>query len=94
MANNFKINATAFYDMRRTPEVQKKLEDIAEAIAHEANTKADFQEDPEGYKTSSVQGEKSPQGRWRTTVITATEEAVIDNATNNTLLGSIDAGRI
>ncbi len=95
MASNFKFNPQGFYDIRRSPGVVAKLEAMAQAIADQANGASDLatDEDEGGYRTSSVQGQKNPQGRWRTTVITATEKAIADNAANNTLLGSLDAGR-
>lgn len=86
----YHYNDDAFFNVRRTPEVQRKLEEIAEKIAAEANRQAGLED---GYRTSSQQGQRSPQGRWRTTVITADLESVIDNSRNNTLLRSIDAGK-
>lgn len=91
MARNYELIPEGFYAIRRAPGVVEKLDRMAKAVADQANQSADLEE--EGYKTSSVQGEKKPQGRWRTTVITATEEATMDNASNNTLVKSLDAGR-
>lgn len=91
MANfEFETFPDVFYKIRSSPEVRKVLEQMAEAIAKQANESADLED---GYRTSSVQGAKDPQGRWRTTVITATAEAMADNAKNNTLIRSADAGR-
>lgn len=90
MAKKFKINLDGFYNVRRSPKVVDKLEKMAKAIADKSNSDAGL---TDGYRTSSTQGLKKPQGRWRTTVITATAEAQKDNAENNRLLRNLDAGR-
>lgn len=72
-----KLNKDGFYALRRDPKVRELEERIAQQIASECG---------DGYKTSSVQGRKDPQGRWRTTVITATRAAAKDNSQNNTLM--------
>lgn len=70
-----------FYRLRSEPGVVAELERRAAKIAARANSMGGT----DGYKTSSVQGRRRPQGRWRTTVITANAEAMRDNAENNTL---------
>lgn len=82
-----KFNPEAFYDLRRASGVIGDLEERAKRVQEAAGGSA------AGYETSSQQGAKRPEGRWRATVITATAEAVADNAKNNTLIRSLDAGR-
>ena len=43
----------------------------------------------DGYEVSSQQGAARPQGRWRTTVVTATRKAMLDNQRHNTLLKAL-----
>jgi hypothetical protein len=38
------------------------------------------------YAVGSRQGRKAPQGRWRTTVVTADARAMANNAKRNTLI--------
>ena len=83
-----KWNVQGFYDLRREPGVQADLELRAEAIADAASSAGRGR-----YETSSVQGKKKPQGRWRTTVITADAKAQAETARHQTLHRSIDAGR-
>jgi len=90
MANQFKLNLLGFYLVRKAPKTIQVLDDIAKSIAAEANTRAGS---VDGYRTSSQQGGSHPDGRWRTTVITATADSALDNSRNNTLIRSLDAGR-
>jgi len=76
----------ALYKIRKLPGVISGLEAWAEQIAADANSMGGT----DGYKTSSVQGKRRPQGRWRTTVITATAEAMADNMKHNTLSKAFD----
>lgn len=71
------------------PKVRDVLESWAGRIAAACNQTVD----EDGYKTSSRPGRRNPQGRWRTTVITANAEAMRSNAKHNTLtrvLHSVD----
>lgn len=79
-----KWNIKGFYDLRSEPGVVADLEARAEAIAAAAGV---------GYVTGSQQGAKKPQGRWRASVATGDWDAIEDNARNQTLLKSLDAGR-
>lgn len=79
-----------WYDIRRMQSVVSVLEGSAERIAAQANTSVS----DGGYKTGSQQGRRAPQGRWRTSVVTGTAEAMADNGKHNTLVKSMDAGKI
>lgn len=83
---NIKWKTGAFYKLRSEPGVQEALEELASAIASRANSMAKTKN---GFRTSSQQGARRPQGRWRTTVITATAEAMAKNAKHNTLLNAM-----
>jgi hypothetical protein len=80
----------AFYKLRSEPGVRRDISHRTNRIAEAANSAAGLQD---GYRASSQQGARRPQGRWRGTVITATAEAVQDNARHNRLLRSLHAGR-
>lgn len=82
-----KFHKGVFYDIRRSPKVVSALEGCSERIAAAANSSSP------GYATGSQQGVRRPQGRWRTSVVTGTAEAMVDNARNNTLVKSMDAGK-
>lgn len=71
----------AFYRLRSEPKVRDELEGWAGKVAAAANRMGGV----DGYKTSSRQGARRPQGRWRTTVITANAKAMVDNMKKNTL---------
>lgn len=71
----------ALHRIRSAPKVVDELEDWAGKVAATANRMGKT----DGYKTSSRQGAKRPQGRWRTTVITANAKAMRDNMKSNTL---------
>lgn len=85
-----KWRGRALYELRKAPGVKADLEERAAAIADAANNAAGGDA---RYETSSVQGKRKPQGRWRTTVITANAEAMSDNAKYDTLLSNLDAGK-
>jgi len=68
--------------LRSEPGVQRALEQTAKRIANSCNRAARTDE----FKVSSQMGASRPQGRWRTTVITAGVHAARHNAKYNTLL--------
>jgi hypothetical protein len=73
----------SFYDLRRDPAVIGELESRGQAILDAANATL-----PEnrGYRMSSFQGARKPQGRWFVQVYTASNHAKRSNAVHNTLL--------
>ncbi|QGH76640.1 hypothetical protein PBI_QUASAR_11 [Gordonia phage Quasar] len=79
-AGTVRLNRKGFREIRSAPKLIHKIDQITGGIADRANL------DEPGYKTSSQEGAARPQGRHRGTVITATQEAIEDNANNNTLL--------
>ena len=91
----FKPNRGALYDVRRMPELIVYLDGIATKVAAKANGELHPEVDgyPEGtehFRTGSQQGRKKPQGRWRATVVTATEYAKRANAKHNILLKALE----
>lgn len=71
-----KWNNKAFRELRLLPEILEEVEQRADDVA----SKAGF-----GYKASAVYG----KNRARASVITATFDAILDNARNNTLLRAL-----
>lgn len=85
MANsevNIKWVNGAFYRLRSESGVKKALDKWADKVAANANRMAGIKN---GFRTSSRQGARRPQGRWRTTVITANYDAMKDNTKQQTL---------
>jgi hypothetical protein len=75
-----KWNVKAFRELRLEPGVIADLEARAEAVAAAAGS---------GYEASAMAG----KNRGRASVITADYAAIRDNAKNQSLLRSLDAGR-
>lgn len=73
----------AAYPIRSDPALVDLEEKIADAIALAANTASGLED---GFIAGSRQGASRPQGRWRTSVVTATWEAMYYNAKTNILL--------
>ena len=69
------------------PNVISALEGWASRIANACNAGSGT----DGYKTSSQPGKRRPQGRHRTTVITANVKAMRDNAKTNRLLRELNS---
>lgn len=78
-----KWRVKGFKEIRMEPKVLEDLDERARAIARQAN-----QSSP-GYFPSSQFGKR----RSRASVITGDVESMADNARNQTLLRSLDAGR-
>ena len=81
-----KWNNKAFYDIRRAPALVAMEEDLAEGIARRANAQLG---EPDGFRTSSRQGARRPQGRWRTSVAAVTLHARKADRKRNILLRSL-----
>lgn len=73
-----KWRVEGFRELRLEPAVQELINDGAEAIAARAG---------DGYEASLLDG----KNRERASVITATFDAILDNARHQTLLRSLDA---
>jgi hypothetical protein len=81
-----KINNQAMYDLRRSPAVVGFLEGKGELVVDAANESLP---EGEGYRMSSSQGRKNPQGRWAVRVYTSSNHAKRSNAIHNTLLRAL-----
>lgn len=89
MANKkLRHNWNGYYQIRSAPGVRRELERRAMGIARTCNRESRSN----GYRMSSRQGAKSPYGRWRTTVITATGKAMRHNAETQALVRHLQDG--
>ena len=77
-----RYNSGAFEAIRRSPEVDALLTQTAEKIRAACGA---------GYETD---GATPGESRSRAGVWTQTPEAMMDNAANNTLVNSLDQGRV
>jgi hypothetical protein len=78
-----KFNRKAFYNLRSAPKVVDFLEAAGENLVSEANATLN---EGVGYRMSSGQGRKRPQGRWAVRVFTSSNHAKNSNAIHNTLV--------
>jgi len=78
-----------YYKLRSSGGVVAFLEGAGEAVASRANGQL---KNGQGFKMSSRQGEKRPQGRWRVTVAAVTPYAKRANAKHNTLIRALGGG--
>ena len=81
MTVKIKWSLPAFEQIRRDPALGPALEGAADRIAAACGP---------GYESSGVERGKT---RSRAAVFTETAEAMADNATNNTLIANLSAGR-
>lgn len=81
MAVRIKWRFKAFEEIRRDPAVRRELSERADRIAEAAGP---------GYV---AEGPEHGRTRDRAAVVTETAAAMVDNARNQTLLHSLDAGR-
>lgn len=79
-----KLRRAAAGEMLRLPGTVARVNKSTEAIAEAANSVSEG-----GYESGSRQG----RTRWRGGVVTANFDAILDNARNNTLTKSMDAGK-
>lgn len=87
---NVKWNNRAFYDLRRDPAVIKELESRGRRVLNAANA---TMKEKRGYRMSSFQGKRKPQGRWFVQVYAASRHAKHSDAKNNTLLRVLDEAK-
>ncbi|GAA2071663.1 hypothetical protein [Williamsia deligens] len=74
-------NDEALYDVRRDPNLIELERETAQRICDEANRIGSGT-----FMVGSRQGERRPEGRWRTTVYTADAKAMASNARHNVLI--------
>lgn len=84
MTVRIRWNPQGLYDIRRDPAIIAAEESAAQEIADRANSIGKGT-----YVVGSRQGAKRPQGRWRTSVVTADAKAMANNAAHNTLIRSM-----
>jgi hypothetical protein len=84
MSLRIEWNDNALYEIRSDPAVVAAEETEAQRVCDKANSIGKGT-----YAVGSRQGRKAPQGRWRTTVVTADARAMANNAKNNTLIRSM-----
>jgi hypothetical protein len=80
----------AFYDLRRDPAVIKELEARGRRVMNAANATL---KEKTGYRMSSFQGRRKPQGRWFVQVYAASQHARHSDAVRNTLLKVLDEAK-
>lgn len=89
MTVKIKWNRSALRQIRygdADPRVIVALEKHIAAVARRANAMARAHGNPDAlYVTGSRPGKRKPQGRWRTSVVTANWQAMRDNQKHNTL---------
>ena len=76
-----KWNNAAFREIRLLPEVDRDMQDRAERVASAAGA---------GYEAKRTD---NPRNRARAAVVTTSYRAIRENARNNTLLRSLQAGK-
>ncbi|MFJ2506324.1 hypothetical protein [Microbacterium sp. NPDC087592] len=81
--SKIKWRIEGFARLRNEPGVLDDLQERANSIADAAG---------EGYESRPAEAGAGKSGRARAAVITGTAEARVDNARNQTLLRSLDAG--
>ena len=81
--SKIKWRIEGFSEIRNAPGVLDDLQQRADAIADEAG---------DGYESRPAETGEGRKSRGRAAVLTGTAEARYDNARNQTLLRSLDAG--
>lgn len=85
-----KYRPGALYDLRRLAQVVDLLETKGQSITDDANQTLD---EGEGYRLSSRQGRRRPQGRWAVRIYTASPHARYSNAKHNTLVRLLNSAK-
>lgn len=85
-----KWNNRSFYDLRRDPAVIRDLEARGRRVMNAANATL---KEKQGYRMSSFQGKKKPQGRWFVQVYAASRHAKHSDAVRNTLVRVLDEAK-
>ena len=88
MTIKVKHKVGGYYKLRSAGGVQAFLEGAANDVAARANAELKGK-GGKGFQTSSRQGAKRPQGRWRTTVVAVSPYAKRANARRNVLLRAL-----
>lgn len=78
-----KFHRNGFYEVRRAEKVVAFLEAAGQQLMTDANATL---KEGRGYRMSSSQGRRKPQGRWAVRVYTSSNHAKRSNAKRNTLL--------
>jgi hypothetical protein len=86
MTIKVKHKVGGYYKVRSSGGVQAFLEGAAESVASRANAQL---AGGKGFLTSSRQGAKRPQGRWRTSVAAVSPYAKRANAKRNILIKAL-----
>lgn len=81
MALRIEWNRNGLYEVRSDPALVAAEEEVAQRVCDQANAIGKGT-----YAVGSRQGRRAPQGRWRTTVVTADARAMANNAKRNTLI--------
>lgn len=87
---NLKWNRKAFYDLRRDPAVVRELQSRGRRVLNAANASLP---EKQGYRMSSFQGKRKPQGRWFVQIYAASNHAKRSDARRNTLLRVLNEAR-
>lgn len=88
MPTRVKHKIGGYYRLRSAEGVKAFLEGAGNEVARRANSQ--LKNGDKGFKVSSRQGAKRPQGRWRVTVVAVSPYAKRHNAKHNTLLRSLN----
>lgn len=86
----FKWKDRGFYDLRRHPDVVRELERRGRRVVNAANRTLT---EKQGYRMSSFQGKRKPQGRWFVQIFTSSNHAKNSNAKHNTLIKVLDEAK-
>ena len=86
----FKWKMGGFYKLRSDPAVIAELVRRGQRVLNAANGTL---REKQGYRMSSFQGKKKPQGRWFVQVYASSNHAKRSDAKYNTLLRALDEAK-